>query len=76
MNQIVLFTLFPYVLILGDTADPLFKWLKKQQGGFLGMNGIKWNFTKFLISKDGKAIKRYAPTVEPKDIEPDIQAQL
>jgi len=60
----------------GDDAEPLYKWLKSQKGGILGIDAIKWNFTKFLIDKNGVPVKRYAPNVDPKDIEPDIKSQL
>ena len=60
----------------GDEAHPLYKWLKSQKGGLLGFDAIKWNFTKFLIDKNGVPIKRYAPTTEPKDIEKDLSSQL
>jgi glutathione peroxidase len=63
------------VHVNGDEADPIFKYLKSQTKGFLGSR-IKWNFTKFLISKDGKEIKRYAPTTRPEKIRKDIEAFL
>ena len=72
----VQFDMFSKIDVNGDSAHPLYKWLKSKQGGFLGFDGIKWNFTKFLVNKDGVPIKRYAPTVDPKDIEPDLKAQL
>ena len=72
----VQFDMFSKINVNGDSADPLYKWLKTKQGGFLGFDGIKWNFTKFLVNKEGIPIKRYAPTVDPKDIEPDLKAQL
>lgn len=56
----------------GEGADPLYKWLKTKQKGILGFNDIKWNFSKFLINKQGIPVNRYAPTTEPKDIEKDI----
>jgi glutathione peroxidase len=59
----------------GPGAHPLYIWLKKQAPGVLG-NGIKWNFTKFLVSKDGKTVTRFAPTVEPKDMRKDIERVL
>ncbi|XP_054167790.1 phospholipid hydroperoxide glutathione peroxidase-like [Oppia nitens] len=59
----------------GESAHPVYKWLKNQQGGFIS-DAIKWNYTKFLVDKHGIPIKRYAPTVEPKDIEKDLKAQL
>jgi len=59
----------------GKDAAPLFKYLKSHKGGFLG-DGIKWNFTKFLVDKDGKVVGRYAPTTSPLKIENDIQKLL
>lgn len=52
----------------GKDAAPLYKFLKSQKGGFLG-DGIKWNFTKFLVNKEGKVVERYAPTTSPLKIE-------
>ncbi len=60
----------------GDNAHPLFAWLKKEKPGLLGIQSIKWNFTKFLVSRDGKVLKRYAPTVKPQDIEQDIKEAI
>jgi len=56
-------------------AHPLFGWLRDEQGGVLG-DAIKWNFTKFLINREGKAVARYAPTVPPEAIEADIRTLL
>jgi len=72
----VKFDMYSKIDVNGDSAHPIYKWLKNQKGGFLGIDAIKWNFTKFLIDKNGVPIKRYAPTVEPKDIEKDLKAQL
>ena len=63
------------VEVNGDGAHPLWQWLRSQKGGLLG-SSIKWNFTKFLIGRDGQVIKRYAPTVSPSSIAPDIEAAL
>lgn len=52
----------------GENAAPLFKFLKSEKGGLLG-DGIKWNFTKFLVNKEGKVVERYAPTTSPLEIE-------
>jgi len=54
----------------------LWRWLKDEKGGLLGIDAIKWNFTKFLVGRDGRAIKRYPPTTEPKAIAADIEAAL
>ena len=60
----------------GPAAHPLYAFLKKQKKGVLGTEGIKWNFTKFLIDRDGKVVDRFAPTVEPKALEGAIEALL
>lgn len=65
------FPLFAKIDVNGKDADPLFTYLKSQQGGFMG-DDIKWNFTKFLVSRDGKVIDRYAPVTKPESIEDDI----
>ncbi|MBQ6688658.1 MAG: glutathione peroxidase [Bacteroidales bacterium] len=65
------FPLFAKIEVNGKNADPLFDFLKKQKGGFLGKD-IKWNFTKFLISRDGNLVERYAPATKPEKIESDI----
>ena len=65
------FPLFAKIDVNGKNADPLFAFLKKQKGGFLG-DDIKWNFTKFLISRDGTVVERYAPVTKPEKIESDI----
>ena len=57
-------------------ADPLFKYLKKSQKGILGSEKIKWNFTRFLVNRDGNVIATFAPTVKPKDLEKDIESLL
>ncbi len=75
LNYGVSFTIMKKVHVNGEEADPIFKYLKSQTKGFLGSR-IKWNFTKFLISKDGKEIKRYAPTTRPEKIRKDIEAFL
>lgn len=72
----VRFDMFSKIDVNGDTAIPLYKWLKSKQGGILGFDSIKWNFTKFLVNKEGVPIKRFAPQDEPKTIEPDIKAAL
>ena len=65
------FPLFAKVDVNGKDADPLFVFLKKQKGGFLG-DDIKWNFTKFLVTRDGRVVGRYAPITKPENIEGDI----
>lgn len=60
----------------GPAADPLWQWLRRQKRGVLGTTAIKWNFTKFLVGRDGQVRARYAPTVRPESIEADIRAAL
>ena len=60
----------------GPQAHPLYVWLKKEKPGLLGIQSIKWNFTKFLVGRDGQVLQRYAPTVKPQDIEQDIKDAL
>ena len=75
LNYGVTFPMFEKVDVNGDDAHPLFGWLKKEKTGLLG-GKIKWNFTKFLIGRDGHVIERYAPTTKPEDIEGDVRAAL
>lgn len=69
------FPLFAKVEVNGKNEEPLFRYLKSQEGGFLG-DDIKWNFTKFLVSRNGTVIGRYAPITKPESIEGDIQKLL
>lgn len=69
------FLMMSKVLVNGDNAHPLFAFLKKAQGGVL-TDAIKWNFTKFLVSKEGVVLARYAPTTSPLSLEQDIQQAL
>lgn len=70
------FPLFDKIDVNGDKAHPLFTFLKEQAPGILGSKGIKWNFTKFLVNRQGEVVKRYAPTTKPIDIETDIEKLL
>lgn len=70
------FPLFSKIDVNGSNAHPLWQWLKDEKGGLLGIGAIKWNFTKFLVGRDGKVIRRYGPTDEPKAIAKDIEAAL
>lgn len=72
----VSFPLFAKIEVNGAGAHPLYQWLKKEKSGLLGIGAIKWNFTKFLIDRQGRVIKRYAPTDKPESIEKDIVAAL
>lgn len=65
------FPRFKKIDVNGENASPLWKWLKEQKGGLMG-NAIKWNFTKFLIDREGKVVGRYAPVTSPDKIEKDI----
>lgn len=69
------FPLFAKVEVNGKNEEPLFRYLKSQEGGFLG-DDIKWNFTKFLVSRNGTVVGRYAPITKPESIESDIQKLL
>ncbi|GMH26589.1 hypothetical protein Nepgr_028432 [Nepenthes gracilis] len=69
------FPIFDKVNVNGGDAAPIYKYLKSSKGGLLG-DGIKWNFTKFLVDKDGKVVDRYAPTTSPSNIEKDIKKLL
>lgn len=68
----VKFDMFSKIDVNGDNTHPLYTYLKENSSGMLGTDLIKWNFTKFLISRDGKVIKRYAPSTKPSEIEQDI----
>ena len=76
LNFGVTFPLFKKIDVNGSQAHPLFIQLKKRAPGLLGSQGIKWNFTKFLVSGDGKSVKRYAPTTKPEALKADIEALL
>jgi glutathione peroxidase len=75
-NYGVTFPMMSKVDVNGDRADPLFQWLKKAAPGMLGSEAIKWNFTKFLVGRDGQVLKRYAPNEEPENMRKDIEAAL
>ena len=72
----VSFPMFGKIEVNGSGAHPFYQWLKKEKSGLFGIGAIKWNFTKFLIGRDGSVLKRYAPTDKPADIEADILAAL
>ena len=72
----VTFPVFAKVDVNGSGADPLFTRLKAAAPGLMGSRAIKWNFTKFLIDRDGHAVRRYAPTTKPEDIRADIEKLL
>ena len=76
VNYGVSFPLFAKVEVNGDNAHPLFRALKHAAPGLLGTEAIKWNFTKFLIGRDGKVLRRYPPTEKPQDLGADIEKAL
>jgi glutathione peroxidase len=76
LNYDVTFPLATKIDVNGDNADPLWQYLKSQQAGFLGSRAIKWNFTKFLVDRDGKVVGRYGPQVSPGLLEKDIERLL
>ena len=69
------FDRFQKIDVNGENEDPLYTFLKKEEGGILG-GKIKWNFTKFLIDRDGNVVKRFAPATKPEKIEKDIESLL
>ena len=75
-NYGVSFQMMSKVKVNGDGAHPLYQWLTAEAPGILGSKAIKWNFTKFLVGKDGRVIKRYAPQDAPAKIAQDIEAAL
>lgn len=76
MNYGVSFPMMAKIEVNGKAAHPLYQWLKAEKPGLLGIEAIKWNFTKFLIGKDGRVLKRYAPQDAPEKIAADIEAAL
>ena len=76
LNFGVKFPLFSKIDVNGENTHPLYGYLKKELPGVLGSEGIKWNFTKFLVNRQGKPIKRYASTEKPEDLEKDIEGLL
>ena len=75
-NYGVSFPMMAKIEVNGDGAHPLYQWLKAQAPGLLGSQGIKWNFTKFLVGRDGQVLRRYAPTDTPAKLAGDIEAAL
>ena len=75
-NYGVSFAMMAKIEVNGPGAHPLYQWLKHEAPGLLGSEGIKWNFTKFLIGRDGRVLKRYAPQDTPAKIAKDIEAAL
>jgi glutathione peroxidase len=75
-NYGVSFPMFEKIEVNGAGAHPLYRWLKSNAKGVLGSEAIKWNFTKFLIDRDGRVVERFAPTTKPEDLKPHIEALL
>ncbi len=75
VNYGVSFPMFAKIDVNGDHAHPLYRWLKDEKGG-VGGSKIKWNFTKFLIGRDGKPVKRYASTTKPEKLAKDVEKIL
>lgn len=76
VNYGVSFPMMSKIDVNGPAAHPLYKWLSAEAPGLLGSKSIKWNFTKFLVGRDGHVIKRYAPLDKPADLAKDIEAAL
>lgn len=72
----VTFPMFSKIDVNGSDAHPLYQFLKGEKPGILGTEAIKWNFTKFLVDKNGQVVKRYAPTDKPEDIKKDLAQYL
>jgi glutathione peroxidase len=76
LNYGVSFPMMAKIEVNGAGADPLYQWLTAEAPGLLGTRFIKWNFTKFLVGRDGRVLKRYAPTDTPQSLQKDIAAAL
>jgi glutathione peroxidase len=75
-NYGVSFPMFEKIDVNGDGAHPLYRWLKSGAKGVLGSEAIKWNFTKFLVDRQGRVIDRFAPTTKPEDLKSNVEALL
>jgi len=75
-NYGVSFPMFEKIEVNGANAHPLYNWLKDEKPGVLGTKNIKWNFTKFLVNRDGKVVERFAPTAKPADLAKPIEKVL
>ena len=76
LNYDVTFPMFAKIEVNGDNAHPLFKALKQDARGLLGTQAIKWNFTKFLVDRERRVVRRYAPSDKPEKLAGDIEATL
>ena len=72
----ITFPMMAKVEVNGSKADPVFQWLKREKPGLLGIGAIKWNFTKFLVGRDGRVVERFAPSTSPAAMTPAIEAAL
>jgi len=75
-NYGVTFPIFAKIDVNGPAAHPLYQFLKSQKSGIFGTEAVKWNFTKFLVDREGRVVERYGPSTEPKAIAADIEALL
>ena len=75
-NYGVSFPMFGKIDVNGDGAHPLYRWLKSSARGLLGSEAIKWNFTKFLVDRQGNVVDRFAPTTKPEDLKSNVEALL
>lgn len=76
LNYDVSFPLMKKIEVNGPDASPLYDWMKREAPGVMGTKSVKWNFTKFLIDREGKVVRRYAPTDKPESLEDDIEKLL
>lgn len=76
VNFGVTFPMFAKIDVNGESAHPLYQWLKKEAPGVLGSERIKWNFTKFLIDREGRVVERFAPTTKPDELRSHIERLL
>ena len=76
LNYDVSFPLMRKIEVNGEGASPLYDWMKSEAPGLMGSKSIKWNFTKFLIDREGKVVRRYAPSDTPRSLERDIEKLL
>jgi glutathione peroxidase len=76
LNYNISFPLFQKIEVNGENASALYQFLKQEKPGLLGTEAIKWNFTKFLVNREGQVVKRYAPTDKPQDIKNDLSKLL
>lgn len=76
LHYAVTFPMFGKIEVNGRDAHPFYKWLRHERPGIFGTEAIKWNFTKFLVDREGRAIKRYAPSTTPESLTGDIEAAL